>query len=159
MLSEIGGNEFYKIEKMKYLLALALLVYNQFCYSQRMYPIDLYIPELGYLTLTNDLKLKDTVTYVHSRKAYFKYVIFDPRGEAYFEVYKNGKLFSKGNYKNSVDTFKAKASPINYSGKGAQDKVHEYFTPVKHGEWLELVGNRYVTKRYNMGIECQVRNK
>ncbi len=138
---------------MKYLFVGFILFFNCFClHAQPKYPCDVYIDGFGFLGLSNDVSLNDTTRIVHSSNVYFRFVLFDPRGKSYFEIYKNNKLYAKGLYENSLDTLKDYTSAVPIDGKASKIEVVKYFRPLKNGEWLELIKGKYVRRKYNMGI-------
>jgi hypothetical protein len=120
--------------------------------AQPKYPCELYIDGFGFLALSNNVNLNDTAKFVHSSNVYFRFVLFDPRGRSYFEIYKNNKLYAKGYYENSLDTLKDYASAVPIDGKPSKIEVVKYFRPLKNGEWVELVKGKYVKRRYDMGV-------
>jgi len=138
---------------MKYFIFIFLVFFYSTLRAQSKYPIDLYMAGYGYLALTNDINLNDTVQVIHSENVYFRFVLFDPKGKSYFEIYKDKKLFSKGYYENSLDTLKTYTSAVPIGGKPSKIEIHKYFQPLKNGEWIELVKGKYIKKKYNMGIE------
>lgn len=138
---------------MKYLIIFFIAF---FCLSnlsaQPKYPCDLYIDGFGFLGLSNDVNLNDTIRKAHSSNVYFRFVLFDPRGKSYMEIYKDNKLYAKGYYENSLDTLKDYASAFQTGETLSKIEVFKYFHPLKNGEWLELEKGKYVRRKYVMGI-------
>ncbi len=123
-----------------------------FCKGQAKYPVDLNIQGIGMLSLTDDLVLRDTFNMKYGENTHLKFVIFDPRGKSYFEVFKKDKLFAKGYFENSLDTLKEYTSAIPIHGKPTKIEVYKYFKPLKNGEWTELYNGKYVTRKYVLGV-------
>ncbi len=129
------------------------IIFSSFlCKAQAKYPIELNIAGVGMLSITNDIVLNDTFKIQYSENTRLKFVIFDPMGKSYFEVFKNNKLFAKGYFENSLDTLKDYTAAIPINGQPTKIEVLKYFKPLKNGKWVESINGKYVTRKYNMGV-------
>ncbi len=130
---------------------ISLVFSSKLCWSQT-WSIPIYFPEYSrYIRLSNDVRLNDTVTFVHSPNIYFRFVFFDKMGKSYCEVYKKKKLYEKGYYENSLDTLKRYSSSVKGRGKRGKISVLKYFEPLKNGVWIETVKGKLKRKNYAMG--------
>jgi len=118
------------------------------------------LPEYSrYIRLSDNLKLNDTVTIVHSPNTYFRFVFFDTMGKSYCEVYKNKKLYEKGYYENSLDTLKRYSSSVKGKGRRGKISVMKYFEPLKNGAWIETMKGKIKRRNYEMGEGVLIQTK
>jgi hypothetical protein len=137
--------------KINKITLIMLLLVSTSIFSQENYQPDIYIPEVGFLGLT-EINLNDTLHIKITQKKSVVIIFSEYMGKSYFEYYHNGLVQSKGYFENSLDTLKMYHKSYDVLTKTDQISILKYFQPLKHGEWYERINGRLVRRVYKMGI-------
>lgn len=134
------------------LIATAILNYSFHNLSEKKIPI--YIEEYDFFFTPQKAACNDTVRRNLGNGKEIRIFLLDCKGKMSVECYKANKKIEQGEYVNSLDLLKKYSYGVSGVTGKRKISVHEYYQPLRSGEWLFFNSRGAVIdkKNYKDGI-------